>query len=100
MAATTTKSAKSAKVTLCFCGCGAEVKPGKKFKQGHDATFKSRVLQVARGQMKLADVPPMHPAARKLFREMVKTQRDQQVAAKAASVSSAETSASDAVAIG
>lgn len=70
------KKAKVAKKAdnPCGCGCGALV--AGKFKQGHDSTYKSRVLKVERGEMK-----PTDPEVRKMlgkdgekiaFRELAK----------------------------
>ena len=39
----------------CLCGCGAKV--SGRFKMGHDATYKSKILKVERGQMKKSELP-------------------------------------------
>ena len=61
-----------ARASKCYCGCGNEVTKGRKFKQGHDATFHSRVKKVARGAMKAKEATTgMHDRALKEFRSQV-----------------------------
>ena len=47
------KDTLKAEILDCECGCGAVVKPGKRFKQGHDAKLKSILLKaIASGNAK------------------------------------------------
>ena len=45
--------------SLCRCGCGGMVRPGKKFLQGHDSRFHSRVKKIAAGTLKVTDLPDL-----------------------------------------
>jgi len=46
----TKKSSKKEKKTHdCLCGCGEQCTGKRRFRQGHDATLRSRVLKHARG---------------------------------------------------
>lgn len=46
---------KSSSVQPCKCGCGEQV--AANFAQGHDARFKSWMVKVERGEMKVEDLP-------------------------------------------
>ncbi len=35
-------------IRFCACGCGAEVRPGREFRSGHDAKLKARLVRAAR----------------------------------------------------
>jgi hypothetical protein len=35
-------------ITFCACGCGAEVRPGREFRSGHDAKLKAQLVRAMR----------------------------------------------------
>lgn len=41
----------------CLCGCGATTNPGREFRMGHDAKFKSMIRKYVRKETKLTDLP-------------------------------------------
>ena len=59
---------KPAKVgtPCCMCGCGAENKPGSRFKMGHDARVKAALSKVKRGDQ---DPNTIHPYTIKMFQQ-------------------------------
>ena len=50
----------------CMCGCGAENKPGSRFKMGHDARVKAALSKVKRGDQ---DPNTIHPYTIKMFQQ-------------------------------
>lgn len=41
----------------CLCACGNAVRPKRRFRQGHDATYYSRLRKVERGERRKEDLP-------------------------------------------
>jgi hypothetical protein len=41
----------------CACGCGAKIAPPSRFKPGHDARLKAKVMRVVRGEADPSEVP-------------------------------------------
>ena len=56
MTTKTTKTNKTAKPTLCQCGCGEPVAANRTYRQGHDARFYGRCIKVVDGRLTMKDL--------------------------------------------